>query len=134
MDYVKGRSMRIRAVANSVVFGLVVAAAVGVGFSGVAVAQNTASVNGTVTDTTGAVVASATIRLTNLNTGTVQTRTTNGSGVYSIVNILPGHYTLEAVGQGFKTELQPDFQLEVNQTATINFTMQVGSTTSEVNI
>ncbi len=136
MGYIKkfGKYHRIRVFADSVIFGLIMPAALGLVFSSVAAAQNTASVNGTVTDATGAIVANATIRLTNVNTSTIQTRTTNGSGVYSIVNILPGHYTLEAAGQGFKTELQPDFQLEVNQTATINFTMQVGSTTSEVNI
>lgn len=136
MGYVKRGSMhrRTRTFADFVILGLIVSAALGFCFSGVAAAQNTASVNGTIKDATGAVVSSTTIRLTNVNTGAVQAKTTNSTGVYSFVNILPGHYTLSASGQGFRTELQPDFVLEVNQTATIDFTMQVGSTTTEVNV
>ncbi len=55
-----------------------------------------ASINGTVRDSTGAVVPEAAILLRNTATG-VETRTvTNDQGIYIILNILPGNYTLEA--------------------------------------
>ncbi len=95
-------------------------------------AQSTASLNGTVRDSSGAVIPDATIALANVNTEVAQTKNTNGVGLYSFVNIPPGHYTLQVSRSGFKTVLQPEFTLQVNQSSTINFTMQVGSTSSKV--
>ena len=95
-------------------------------------AQSTASLNGTVRDSSGAVIPDATIALANVNTEVAQTKNTNGVGLYSFVNIPPGHYTLQVSRSGFKTVLQPEFTLQVNQSSTINFTLQVGSTSSKV--
>ena len=97
-------------------------------------AQSTASLNGTVKDTTGAVIADTIVRLTNLGTNVSQVTEANSTGAYSFVNILPGRYTLEAVKDGFRKERQPEFVLEVNQTATVNFAMQVGSSTEVINV
>ncbi len=97
-------------------------------------AQSTASLNGTVKDATGAVITDTTVRLTNVNTAVSQATEANSTGAYSFVNILPGRYTLEATKQGFRTERWPEFSLEVNQTATINFAMQVGSSTEVVDV
>jgi len=64
---------------------------------------STASINGTVTDASGATVPQAALLLKNTQTG-VETRTTaNEQGVYVILNILPGNYTLEATMQGFSS-------------------------------
>jgi outer membrane receptor protein involved in Fe transport len=95
-------------------------------------AQSTGSLNGTVRDTTGAVIPGVVVKLTNANTQVAQSTQTNSTGVYNFVNVLPGRYTLDARQQGFRTEKQPEFTLEVNQTATINFTLQVGSPTEVV--
>lgn len=97
-------------------------------------AQSTASLNGTIKDATGAVIPNASIKLTNVNTGVSQATQANNTGAYSFVNILPGHYTLESTIEGFRTERQPEFVLEVNQTATVNFTMEVGSSSEVVNV
>src|SRR5207244_11106912 len=85
-------------------------------------AQSTASLNGPVKDASGAVIQDASLRLTNVNTGLSEEKRSNSTGAYNFVNILPGHYTLQAVREGFSTERQPEFPLEVNQTATVNFT------------
>ena len=92
-----------------------------------AIAQSTASLNGTVKDTTGALIVDAAVKLTNVETGVFQTTRTNDTGAYGFVNILPGRYTLSVTKDGFSGERQPDFSLEVNQTATVNFSMRVGS-------
>jgi outer membrane receptor protein involved in Fe transport len=102
--------------------------------SRVATAQSVAALNGTVRDTSGAVITAATVMLTNVNTGVAQSVHSNGSGAYSFVNILPGRYILEASRDGFKTDRQPEFSLEVNQTATINFSLQVGATGEVINV
>ena len=99
-----------------------------------AAAQSTASLNGTVKDATGAVIANTTVKLTNVNTGVSQTAEANSTGAYSFVNVLPGRYTLEAAREGFRTDRQPEFTLEVNQTATVNFAMVVGSSSEVVNV
>ena len=94
--------------------------------------QSSASLNGVVEDATGAVISGVKVTLTNVETGVAQSRATNGAGLYAFSNILPGSYTLVAVHEGFGTEERPNLVLEVNQTATINFKMQVGSTSTKV--
>src|SRR6267378_4144546 len=96
--------------------------------------ENTASLNGIVKDSSGAVISDAAIQLTNLNTGVVQTKESNNTGLYSFVNVAPGRYSLEVRAQGFITEAQPAFELVVNQTATVNFTMKIGSTSEVINV
>ena len=96
--------------------------------------ENSANLNGVVKDSTGAVIASATIKLTNLNTGVTQSKESNSTGLYSFVNVVPGPYSLEVRAQGFITLAQPTFDLAVNQTATVNFSMKVGSTNEVINV
>jgi len=86
----------------------------------------TASVNGTVFDPTGAVIENASLRLENLQTNLVLTTTTNELGHYAFLAVPPGQYLLEASKEGFRTSLSEPFFLRVNQTATIDFTLQVG--------
>ena len=101
-------------------------------FSGSAIAQSSASLNGTVKDGSDAVISGATLNLVEDNTHFKQVTRTNGSGVYNFTTVPPGRYTLQVLAKGFQTVLQPSFQLEVNQTSTINFTMPVGSASEEV--
>lgn len=65
--------------------------------------QSTGSVNGTVRDASGAVVANASIVLSNDATSVQRTIESNGSGVYVFSNVLPGTYTLTARKDGFDT-------------------------------
>jgi Carboxypeptidase regulatory-like domain/TonB dependent receptor len=95
-------------------------------------AQRSASLNGTVKDTSGAVVPDAEITLTNTGTGVAQTKVSSGSGLYSFLEIPPGNYTLQASKNGFETVLQPPFTLRVNQSTTIDFAMKPGSTATKV--
>ena len=95
-------------------------------------AQSQASLNGTVKDQSGALISGADLLLTALSTGFTQTTHSNGAGVYTFPTILPGHYKLQATKDGFKTVIEPDITLDVNQTASINFALPVGTTTSDV--
>jgi len=107
------------------------------GVSGRAAAQATtatASLNGTVRDPSGAVVSGATITLSNISIGVKRVTASNSTGNYSLVNVVPGAYTVEVVRQGFATEKQEDFELAVNQTATINFNLRVGSISTTIDV
>jgi outer membrane receptor protein involved in Fe transport len=93
-----------------------------------------ATINGTVTDPSGAVVPHATVLLQNVLTGAKLSATTNAAGNYYIPGIIPGQYTLRVSKVGFKTATQPEFTLNVNQTATFNVSLQVGATTQTVSV
>ena len=107
------------------------------GLSGTVAAQAgtaAAALNGTVRDPSGAVVPDATITLTNTRTAFKQVAKSNSTGNYSLVNITPGNYTATVSKEGFSTGKSPEFELSVNQTATINFDLQVGSANSTVEV
>src|SRR5271170_414271 len=93
-----------------------------------------AALNGTIRDTSGAVVPGATIVLTNAKTGFTQTTSSNSTGNYSLVDIIPGDYTVSVSETGFATEKSAGFTLSVNQTATINFDLKVGAAESTVRV
>lgn len=95
---------------------------------------STASINGTVRDASGSVVPQATVVLKNVGTGIELRSTTNDAGVYAFLNLLPGDYTLEASQQGFRTARVSQFTLVVNQTATYDFTLEVGSIEQSVTV
>lgn len=84
---------------------------------------SSASVNGTVRDSTGAVIPGANITLLETSTATARTTESNSDGNYAFVDVAPGNYTLEVVKQGFSTAKQNAFVLYVNQTATFNFSL-----------
>jgi hypothetical protein len=96
--------------------------------------QAAASVNGVVTDPTGAAIPNAQVELTNVNTAVTRTTTTNIDGTYVFLNVVPGAYTMRASAPGFSTVTQPATTLEVNQTATFDFHMKVGPTQQSVTV
>lgn len=94
----------------------------------------TASLNGTVTDPSGALIPGATVSLKNVATNIERTTSTNSAGHYVLVNINPGRYTLTVHKDGFSTVTQPEFALEVNQTSTVDFSLHLGSTVESVTV
>jgi hypothetical protein len=93
----------------------------------------TARVQGTITDATGAAVAGATVKATALATNrTVETQT-NEEGGYSILTLQPGQYRLEVTQANFKTTRQ-DVTLEVAQNANLDFALEPGDVSAVVEI
>jgi len=78
-------------------------------------------------DASGAAVAAAKVTLTNLNTSVTARFTSNSSGDYVFVNIIPGTYKLKVEHDGFKTEVSGDLILEVDQTLRQDFRLQPGA-------
>jgi hypothetical protein len=93
---------------------------------------SSAFVNGIVRDPSGAVIPNATVVLRNVQTEVEFTATSNGSGLYTFLNIVPGQYALKAMATGFSTVEVPSFTLTVSQIATIDFHLQLGTVTSQV--
>lgn len=95
---------------------------------------STASVNGVVRDPRGAVIPNATVVLRSVDTSVEHRSLTNSSGEYVILNITPGSYTLEASATGFNPQKISQFVLAVDQIATFDFSLAVGSTTQVVTV
>ncbi len=93
-----------------------------------------AAINGTIRDSTGAVIPDATIALENVATGVKRTIASNATGNYVLLDILPGDYTLQVNKEGFTKVSQSKFTLYVNQTATFDFTLVLGSTLQTVTV
>src|SRR5215469_15969535 len=78
-----------------------------------------AQLNGTVRDSTGSVVANASVSLRNVDTNRTYTSTSDTSGYYIVPNLPPGPYELSVVFAGFEPYAQSNIQLRVGQTATL---------------
>src|SRR5215469_8163453 len=103
-------------------------------YIGPAVAQTvTASITGSVTDPSDAVVVGAKVIAENVATGVVTTAPTKPGGVYTIRFLPIGNYTVTVDATGFATQKVAAFALEIDQTAKIDFSLKVStSTTMEV--
>jgi hypothetical protein len=94
----------------------------------------TATLVGTVSDSTGAVVPNATVKLTNQQTEAVATQTTNNSGNYEFTFITPGLYVVDITANGFKEARRTDITVVVNTTTRVDMTLQPGSATQVVTV
>ena len=98
-------------------------------------AQSTyGSIAGAVTDPSGGAIAEAQVTLTNLGTSEKRTQPTGPDGLYSFVNLFPGKYKIEVEKTGFKHFTRPEVVVEVNQSARIDVTLQVGDVTQIVEV
>jgi hypothetical protein len=94
--------------------------------------QSTASVNGTILDSSGAAVPGATIRLSNKNTGVVQTTVSTDTGRYVFLGVPSGEYGISVTKEGFAGASREGVTLVVDQTATLDFNLKVGATSTSV--
>ena len=98
-----------------------------------ACAQFTASIQGSVSDPSGAAVAQAKITLENVNTHIVATATSDSDGNYRFVSLAPGSYKVSAEAGGFaKTETVVN--IETGQLLSVPISLKVGSTTESIEV
>src|SRR2546427_10299198 len=93
-----------------------------------------ATLGGTVTDATGALIPGVTITATNLATGIVTTVLTNEAGAYNFASIQSGTYKVTAELPGFQTQTYNNVVLGVSQQVRLNFTLQVGTQAQSVEV
>src|SRR5262245_50658596 len=94
----------------------------------------TAQVTGIVTDANSAAVAGAEVMLTNVDTGVARMAVTNADGYYNIPFAPPGNYRLNVVAKSFKTVTREGVNINVDQSARIDFTLESGEIKESVNI
>jgi len=100
----------------------------------VAQAQYRTSIQGVVTDLTGAVVPGATLTLTNPATGEKQVRTSDDSGVYNFNALAAARFRLEAVKDGFRKNIIENLQLVPEEANSVNVQLAVGAATETVTV
>src|SRR5271155_2082695 len=102
---------------------------------GMAAAQSTVTgaISGTVTDSSGAVIAGATISLRSNDTGTVLAATSSTTGTYQFTLLKPGSYTLAVSQSGFKQLAQPT-EVLLGQITLANIKLEVGATSDTVTV
>src|SRR5579864_1011778 len=99
-----------------------------------AFSQTTASIQGTVTDQSGAAVAGATVTVKNTAQGIERTTQTSPTGSYEILALSPGTYSVQVQMAGFETQLAKSVLLQVSQNSVQNFGLKVASTTEVVTV
>ncbi len=92
-----------------------------------------ARIQGTVTDSAGAVVAGATVKVTSVATGREVTATSSDDGSFSVLSLQPGRYAVEVTAPNFKTTKQ-EITLEVAQTAPLTVALEAGAVTETVTV
>ena len=98
-------------------------------------AQDTrGKVQGTVADSSGAVVPGATVVLLNTDTNVSATTTTNQEGHYILDFVIPGSYVVTVENNGFRTFVQKNVHVEALSDITVNAGLQVGNTGESVTV
>lgn len=97
-------------------------------------AQFNASLRGTVTDTSGAVIPDATVTLTDVDTNRAQTTTSNADGIYTFSALGPAHYKLSASHPGFETKMLSQVEIIPEQANLLNLQLQVGAAQQTVTV
>src|SRR5207248_7801111 len=105
-------------------------------FAGVGIAQNvTATIAGTVTDTSGAVVPNAKVTVTNTDQNAViKTVNTDAGGNFSATYLPLGHYSVSIKAPNFQTFRQKGIELHVSDRYTLNAKLYVGTTAQQVTV
>ena len=93
-----------------------------------------ATLEGTVTDTSGGVVGGANVKVTAVATAQSQERTTNSSGHYRFPGLPVGFFTVEVSRHGFKTKLTKQIELQVGETYTQDIRLDVGDVAERVEV
>ncbi|HWX55571.1 MAG TPA: carboxypeptidase regulatory-like domain-containing protein [Verrucomicrobiae bacterium] len=97
-------------------------------FSAALAQTSRGTLTGTVTDSTGAVVSSATVKITHKETGVSRETTTNSSGIYRFDAVDLGTYTVSVQGAGFGPEDKTGVDIQASRASNVDFSLKPGTT------
>jgi hypothetical protein len=101
---------------------------------GMVFAQTSGEITGEVLDQSGAAAANATVTATNIATNAERTTTSNAAGIYSVPSLVPGTYQVKVALPGFQQMVRNTIELQVQQTARVDFTLTVGQAAQTVEV
>ena len=97
-------------------------------------AQATGQINGSVADSSGALLPGVTVEATNTATGAIRTAVTGADGLYTIPLLPPGDYTVKATLQGFRAAQRDGVRVTVTETARVAFQLEVGQLSETITV
>jgi hypothetical protein len=128
MDYGRRNVVKRQAITFAAVLFLTLELSINV------LAQVNATVGGTVSDTSGALIPGVEVTAKNVNTGITDMRITNETGSYDFASLQPGQYSVSAMLSGFQTAIYNNVQLSQGQQVRLNFALQVGTVAQAVQV
>ena len=96
--------------------------------------QTFGEIAGEVRDPSGSVIAGSDVKVVSKGTGAERTTVTNSVGLYTFPALQPGLYDVTAGKTGFQAMTQTDLELQIQQTARVDFTLQIGQSTQVVEV
>ncbi|HVF87292.1 MAG TPA: carboxypeptidase-like regulatory domain-containing protein [Pyrinomonadaceae bacterium] len=96
--------------------------------------QDYANLEGVVRDANGGVIPNATVIVRSAELSVERTTTTSEEGIYTVVQLRPGTYTVTATQQGFSTANVPELVLGVGQSRTLDIELAAGAITDQVTV
>src|SRR5713226_1965438 len=96
--------------------------------------QTFGEISGEVRDPSGSAVVGASVTATNTANGAIRSVVTNDAGLYSFPSLQPGIYSVKVTLQGFQAVTRPDVELQVQQTARLDFALQLGQVSEVVEV
>src|SRR5262245_56845537 len=97
-------------------------------------AQTQAGISGVIHDSSGAIIPGVSVTITNPETNFVRTAISNEAGVYNLPGLQPGRYNMKVELPGFRPITQNDVELQIQQSARLDFTLQVGELSQTVEV
>ncbi|HEX6215176.1 MAG TPA: TonB-dependent receptor [Vicinamibacterales bacterium] len=97
-------------------------------------AQATGQINGSVADSSGALLPGVSVEATNTATGAIRTAVTGSDGLYTIPLLPPGDYTVKATLQGFRVAQRDGVRVTVTETARVAFQLEVGQLSETITV
>ena len=92
------------------------------------------SIQGTVTDSSGATLSRATVTARNLDTGLTNSTVTTDAGLYSLPNLPPGRYSVKVEATGLKKYEREGVTVQTGSTVSLDIEMQIGSVTETITV
>ena len=94
----------------------------------------TATLTGSVTDSSGATVPGAVVTVTNMATGIARRIPTSDAGYYTAALLPPGNYQIRIEKEGFRAVARTGITLNVDQVARLDFTLEVGTISEAIDV
>jgi hypothetical protein len=101
---------------------------------GIGTAQYRADIEGTVTDTSGAVIPRATVSVTNQETGAAHETSSSAAGFYRVPALPPGRYTVSTSATGFKQKVMKDVAVAAEALQAVNITLEAGNVKQTITV
>lgn len=95
---------------------------------------HTGTITGLITDSSGAVVPNAGVKILNVDTNMARDLKTDSAGLYVAPDLLPGRYSVAVAMAGFRSELKTGLVVSLGQTITLNFTLHPGAEKQSITV